>query len=171
MEGGPVEKTDIMSKNYWGPRIWRILHTLSCAPSMGKTKNVVLGRDERADWLQLLKAVGQLMPCDRCKQHYREWFREAGILKECMYVPDLGEYLRGAIYDLHCSANVDQGREPTPVLYVDLSGAYPPTSITPIVKELEAVWVRGLEMRIVPIDPVRAWRRCVLRLSGMYGLA
>ena len=170
MEVVPVEKTDIMSKNYWGPRIWCILHTLTCAPSMGKTKNVVLARDERADWLQLLKALGQLMPCDRCKQHYREWFTAAGILKECMYVPDLQEYLRGAIYDLHCSANLDQRREPTPVRYEDLSATYPPVKITPIVQELESVWVRGLELRMIPIEPLRVWRRCVLQLAGLYGL-
>lgn len=167
---GSLEKGPL-GKDYWGPRIWRVLHTLSCHPSVGKTKAIVLARDERSAWLHMLKALAQIMPCDRCKQHYRDWFHEVGILKETMYVGDLGAYVRGELFDLHCSANVDQGKEPAPVPYADLEAAYPPQKLTPIVQELEGSWSAALERRLIPLDSVRLWRRSVATLLGMYGLA
>ena len=163
----------VLGKDYWGPRVWRLLHTLSCHSAIGTTKAVVLARDERSAWLHMLKALGQIMPCERCKQHYKEWFHEAGILKETMYVGDLRAYVRGSLFDLHCSANVDQGKEPVPapITYADLDTAYPPQPLTPIVQELESCWSAALERRLIPLDSVRLWRRSVATLLGMYGLA
>jgi hypothetical protein len=161
---------NILGKDYWGPRVWRLLHTLSCYPGVGTTKAVVLARDERSAWLHMLKALGQIMPCDRCKQHYREWFHVTGILKETMYVGDLRTYIRGALFDLHCSANVDQGKEPAPIVYADLDTAYPPQSLSPIVEELEGCWRAALERRLITLDSVRLWRRSVATLLGIYGL-
>jgi hypothetical protein len=161
-----------LTKDYWGPRVWRLLHTLSCNPGIGKTKSVVLARDERSAWLHMLKALSQIMPCDRCKQHYRDWFHEVGILKETMYVGDLRAYVRGALFDLHCSANIDQGKEPVPapITYVDLDTAYPPQPLTPIMQELEKTWHLALERHIIKLDSVRLWRRSVGTLLGMYSL-
>ncbi len=163
-------EADVLSKKYWGPRIWRLLHTMSCHPSVGSSRPSVLERDERSAWLYALRALGQIMPCDRCKKHYMEWFMVTNMSKQLLTYGDLRTYIRSALFDLHCSANLDQGLPPTPVVYTELDTAYPPKSLTPIVQDLEKTWARGLELRTIPLDGVKLWKKSLSTLLGLYGL-
>jgi hypothetical protein len=163
---------DVMSKDYWGPRIWRLLHTMSCSPYVGQAMSAVAAQDERVAWLQLLKAQADVLPCARCRQHYREWFMAVGVVRNVMNVvgAEFGAYIRGSIFDLHCSANVNRGVAPAPIPYTDLESAYPPCQLTPIVNELDATFNRAVELRAIPVERVKLWRRSIHTLLGLYGL-
>lgn len=55
----------------WGPSMWRILHSL--AERLGKQTNILLIQDEQRTWINFLRSVENVLPCKRCKAHYREW--------------------------------------------------------------------------------------------------
>jgi hypothetical protein len=55
----------------WGPSMWRLLHGL--AEKLGKQVTFILIQDEQRAWLHFLRSVENVIPCKRCKQHYREW--------------------------------------------------------------------------------------------------
>ena len=57
--------------NIWGPSLWRILHSL--AERLGKQTNIILIQDEQRTWINFLRSVESVLPCKRCKTHYREW--------------------------------------------------------------------------------------------------
>lgn len=55
----------------WGPSMWRVLHSL--AEKLGKQTTAILIQDEQRTWIHFLRSVEHVIPCKRCKQHYREW--------------------------------------------------------------------------------------------------
>ena len=55
----------------WGPAMWRILHSL--AERLGKQTNTLLIQDEQRAWINFLRSVESVIPCKRCKGHYRDW--------------------------------------------------------------------------------------------------
>jgi hypothetical protein len=59
------------SKEIWGPPLWRLLHSL--AERLGRQTIPLVATDEKRAWVNLLKLVGQVMPCVKCRTHYREW--------------------------------------------------------------------------------------------------
>lgn len=55
----------------WGPSMWRMLHGL--AEKLGKQTTMILIQDEQRAWSHFLRSVENVIPCKRCKQHYRDW--------------------------------------------------------------------------------------------------
>lgn len=55
----------------WGPSMWRMLHGL--AEKLGKHTTMILIQDEERAWLHFLRSVENVIPCKRCKQHFRDW--------------------------------------------------------------------------------------------------
>lgn len=55
----------------WGPSMWRLLHAL--AEKLGKQTTTILIEDEQRAWLHFLRSVENVIPCKRCKAHYRGW--------------------------------------------------------------------------------------------------
>jgi FAD-linked sulfhydryl oxidase len=59
-----------ISPQAWGPKLWKSLHYIAFAypeqPS-DEQKRAALG---------LLQALGQLLPCEKCRQHYSAYLAE-----------------------------------------------------------------------------------------------
>ena len=160
------------NKNYWGPRLWRILHTLSCSPSAGALRDRVQQVDERALWAQVLKLTSHIMPCAVCSAHYKDWLFRTHIVKNIGNASsNIRELVRGELYDLHCMVNEVNGIvPPNPIPYSELEAAYPGSGFRPAYGELGYTFDGALAARLLKPDDVKTWRRTVERLAILYGL-
>lgn len=92
------------------------------------------------------------------------------ILKGVDVTEDIGEFLRGELYDLHCSANLSQNREPSPFSYNELIQNYPIIPIRPIIAELTVMFIEANKLRSINYDSSKLWRKAVEQLVIAYGL-
>jgi hypothetical protein len=56
------EITRKIGKDYWGPRVWKLLHSFSA--------KISLTQDTRILWKLFLKATLAVLPCPICKEHF-----------------------------------------------------------------------------------------------------
>ncbi len=61
-----VENYKPGSKYYWGPRLWRMFHTLA---------DISNRRDIGQIWTMFLNASAAVLPCAQCKQHFQTYLQ------------------------------------------------------------------------------------------------
>jgi hypothetical protein len=61
----------MVQNSEWGPPLWRILHTL--AERLGRQSSALLATDEARAWIHVLRGVELIMPCPRCRAHFKGW--------------------------------------------------------------------------------------------------
>lgn len=93
----------------WGPLFWQLLHAL--AERAGLQRDAFVQEDELRDWLRFLTAVGDVIPCPNCREHYAEWIQAHPLtqLKTLPYT-SLREWIRRWLFDLHNSINERNGK-------------------------------------------------------------
>jgi len=160
------------AKSYWGPRLWRILHTLSCSSSIGTLRDRVQQIDERALWSQVLKMTAHIMPCAVCSEHYKDWLFRSQIVKIISTnSSNIRELVRGGLYDLHCMVNDANGvSPPNPIPYSELEAAYPGSGFRSAYGELGYTFDAALAARLLKPEDIKVWRRAIERLALLYGL-
>lgn len=57
--------------SHWGPLLWKLLHAL--AEKLGTQKPDILATDEAREMVLILKGVEVIMPCEKCRKHYKEY--------------------------------------------------------------------------------------------------
>jgi len=97
-----------VQNSFWGPPLWRTLHTL--AEKLGRQTTPMIEADENRYWIQLLKSVSGAMPCALCRNHYEAW-RKSNPLE--LFQPLRRVALRDAarkwLWSLHETVNKDRG--------------------------------------------------------------
>lgn len=92
-----------LSKSYWGDKIWRtmyiIAYTYPESPSSDHTHNLDI----------FYHLLGELLPCDDCKTHYRNFLKESPITLTSK------DSLLSWVNDLENSINKSIGRENVPL--------------------------------------------------------
>jgi len=92
----------------WGPPLWRVLHSL--AERLGKQKIQLLIADENRAWVQFLKSIEFVIPCAKCRAHYKSW-RIRNPLENASHLT--GEMSKIAarkwLWGLHCEINQERG--------------------------------------------------------------
>lgn len=163
---GPTAKT------YWGPRLWRVLHTLSCSPSIGLLRDRVQQVDERALWQQVLKMTAHIMPCALCAAHYKDWLFRSQIAKIInTNSSNIRTVVRDGLFNLHCMVNEANGvAPPNPIPYSAMEETYPGPGFRPAYNELGHTFEAGLGARLLKPEDIKVWRRTVERLAILYGL-
>ena len=132
----------------WGPPLWRILHTL--AEHLGRHTAPLLIADERRACLQFLKAVEAVLPCEKCKKHYRAW-----RLKNSPEKFGIGEELRLAVrkwlWALHSEINRENGVQTEPALdeMPALFGKYGKADMMTDVRLVYSMFEKGVIVRTV----------------------
>jgi hypothetical protein len=99
-----------MSSKPWGPPLWKLLHGI--AECLGNQSVPMLSTDEAHEIVFLLRDVEKIMPCQLCRNHYRQWRKEhplEDIDKLRGYVLKTG--VRQWLYDLHENVNKSRGIE------------------------------------------------------------
>lgn len=154
-------------REWWGPRFWKILHTLAeCSGSMNST---ILSNDEAELWKILLKIQGFVMPCTLCKNHYLEWYRIHGINTIGILQ---GEQRRKFIrhWLLSCHNNVNITTQKPELSEENLSELYKKESISVLMKDIYEMFRIALERSHLKIEDVNRWKHAVVRLRLLYSI-
>jgi hypothetical protein len=94
----------------WGPILWTLLHGV--AERVGSVSFPLFRDDERRYLVQLYKALGKMIPCPSCKDHYDSYLRENPVDKALLELPyeDLQAYVRRWFWELHNWVNESHGK-------------------------------------------------------------
>jgi hypothetical protein len=151
----------------WGPRFWRIFHTL--AECSGTLADLLSSRDEAEVWILLLKLQANVMPCKICKEHYTDWLSTHAV-ERVRYLEgqERREWLRHWFWACHEHVNRMNGK-PTPP-EEDLPNLYPRRSIQKEIVELGTMFQLAVEKRLLSVDDTLRWRQLLSRLRAMYGV-
>ena len=91
----------LSSKNYWGPRVWKVFHFLS---EVSDRKDVSLL------WRNWIKHTAEIMPCEKCRSHLRSYLQTHTFIKFQNPLTTNGKearnHIRGELFKLHNHANI-----------------------------------------------------------------
>ena len=79
------------TKQWWGPRIWRILH---CLAEFSDRSDCGLA------WRSVLRATAEILPCDLCKNHMRTANGTIGLVQS-RTAAEMRTLLRHYLWSLH----------------------------------------------------------------------
>jgi len=154
-------------REWWGPRFWKILHTL--AESSG-TMNVLISVNDEADlWTILLKAQAFVMPCALCKTHYLSWYiNHRPVDLRSLKGMDRKIYLSRWL--MACHNNVNNQTQKEIFLEERLSETYKKESISEVVIDIYEMFRVALERSQLKLEDVNRWKNSLTKLRILYGL-
>lgn len=132
----------------WGPPLWRLLHTL--AEQLGKQPVPSLSVDERRACIQLLKSIESVLPCEKCKQHYKAW-RQKNPPDKFGQGVELRNATRTWLWALHSEINQENGvnTEPALIEMPSLYGKYDKGEFTKDQRLVYSIFEKGIVFRTV----------------------
>lgn len=153
----------VTSKEVWGPPLWRLLHSL--AERLGRQTIPLLATDEKRAWVNLLKAVGQVMPCLACRNHFREWSGRRPA--ERAVVRDLA---REWLWSLHNEVNRERNvTGPALELLPDLYGRRTSQELNDDYKKLLECFQTAVQQRMVPPEAFMTFKMRIVTLRQIVG--
>jgi hypothetical protein len=147
----------MVSPSDWGPKTWELLHGI--AERIGNQKHLTLARDEINHLRLTLRHFSDLMPCQKCQSHYREWLSshppESWLRGPSM---DIQESLRKWLYELH--EDVNNRREIVSGITLEsLESKYSSVNLRECATFLKSFYSRGVDQRVLkPLEWKNAWR-------------
>lgn len=152
----------MVTNDQWGQPLWRLLHTL--AERLGRQTIRLLETDERRAWVALLRAVQMVMPCAKCRVHYKAW-RISHPTERFITSCDLRADAREWLWALHEEVNRERGLV-GPSLE-ELSGIYASRASHEIQEDAQAVlavFQRAVLERLIPPETIHAFRNALSML-------
>ena len=146
----------------WGPIAWAILHGL--AEQSGRNNNVLLQVDEIRNYITLIESVEKMIPCDICREHYREYLLSKpvkGWAKEPYNT--LKERVKKWLWDLHNIINL--GNDKPVFAFDDLVLVYDNINIKQKITELAAPIKRAMSHNGVKLLHWLAFERIVKTMT------
>lgn len=157
----------MVANDQWGPPLWRILHTL--AERLGRQTIKLLETDERRAWVALLRAVQMVMPCAKCRAHFKAW-RSSHSVERFITSYDLRADAREWLWSLHEEVNREKGvagpaLEELPGLYGSRTGQ----EIQEDLRAVLAVFQQAVLERLIVPEAVQAFRNSLSMLRRFSG--
>lgn len=152
----------------WGPLLWSILHAL--AERVGRVVSPLYKEDERRTWIQLYKALGKMIPCPSCKDHYDSYLRENPVEKDIKELPydALHDYIKRWFWELHNWVNESYGKPQFP--YEDLTPTFQGVNIRQTLKTLDVPVRRAIRLRAGQYFGYNDFVRYLAMLLSLYGM-
>jgi hypothetical protein len=151
----------VTSKEVWGPPLWRLLHSL--AERLGRQTIPLLATDEKRAWASLLKAVGQVMPCLACRNHFREWSGR----RPAIATRDLA---REWLWSLHNEVNKERGVVgPAVDQLPDLYGRRTSQELNDDYKKILESFQTAVQQRMVPPEAFMTFKMRLVTLRQIIG--
>ncbi len=94
------EKINGLLPSCWGPPAWFFIHSVAYSYNPSKKDAYYI----------FFKNLGNILPCQECKQHYYENFNEADLT----YALESNEAMFRWSYDLHNKVNIKLGKTDIP---------------------------------------------------------
>jgi hypothetical protein len=132
----------VANRAWWGPRVWRVLHTLA---------ELAEGRgDTESGWRAVLRTTTLMLPCETCREHFgtaiRGWRIPSGV--------------RHGLWVAH--ATVTTG-DPLPFeeLGTVYGGGDRAAAVSALVREVGGEFRRGLVLDRFRVGYLEEWERAV----------
>jgi len=153
----------------WGPPMWRLLHSL--AERLGKQTNMILITDEFRAWTNFLKAVEHVIPCAKCRGHYKRW-RLAHRIEN--FMNNSSATIRGEarlwLWGLHKEVNEERGVPNLPI--ADLPAIYEKRTSSTITRDSEdctTVFKNAVQQSLITGDALRNFKYTLSILRTLTG--
>lgn len=158
---------NVLDRMYWGPRFWKILHTL--AECSGGLTNPILQNDEADIWKILLKTQAFVMPCPRCKAHFLE-YRLGKPVPDLRKLknPERKSFLTHWLWESHTNVNTEAQKESPPE--EELAVMYATRDIRSEVVDIVSMFSFALQRSQLQREDTQRWKTCITRLQMLYGL-
>lgn len=147
----------------WGPPLWRVLHTW--AERLGRQTIPIMAADERRAWVNFLRTIEAVMPCAKCRLHFKAW-RLKHPYERFLTAYDIRSEAREWLWSLHEEVNAEKGAtglalEDLPVLYGTRSTEAQQTDLGAV----KAVFQRAAQGLQVPPTAVQAFKAAATSLG------
>lgn len=155
------------TKEIWGPPLWRLLHSL--AERLGRQTILLLATDEKRAWTNLLKVIGQVMPCLACRNHYREWIAR-NPLEKFLRSNAIQEDARRWVWALHNEVNLAKGIASPPFETLhDLYGSRTSQEMNEDYKQVIEVFKLAVQQRIIQPELFMTFKVRMVSLRQIIG--
>jgi len=146
----------------WGPILWKMLHGLA-----DKYATTNMYTDEVNLWKKLFPLTGDIIPCDICRAHYKEYIATHPVVSFfTMTKLDAAIAIQTWLWNLHNEINVENSKPIFP--FQDLHVTYGNINLTDMFQQLDAVMKRALEANGVSFLKWKAWIVVYKTLTSMY---
>jgi hypothetical protein len=153
----------------WGPPLWRLLHTL--AEQLGKQPVPSLSVDERRACLQFLHSIESVLPCEKCKHHYRAW-RQKNPPTTFGNGVELRNSVRTWLWALHSEINQERGIHTEPAL-IEMPSLYGNCIKEDFVRDqrdVYSIFEKGIVLRTVHPIGLAVFKASLARLRKLINL-
>lgn len=157
----------ITDADEWGPILWSILHGF--AEKTSSAVSPLYSTEEKKTWVLLLKGLGDIVPCDECREHYKNWLASHPVDGfTTLGASDFRTAVRQWIYDLHESVNTRLGK--SSFSFEDLSATYSRINILQSIRQLEKIEKDAIQIQVVKLQAWGNWLKYARMLGNIYGI-
>jgi hypothetical protein len=133
----------------WGPILWSILHGLAERAGTGINR-----ADEIREWQRLLKVTGEMLPCDRCREHYKQYSQQ-NPTSSFNTSPNLNTSVKTWLWNLHNEVNKEYGKPEYP--YEDLTPTYKSVNLQDLFWRLDPVIKKSIQLNGISLMKWTTW--------------
>jgi hypothetical protein len=136
---------------HWGPILWQILHGLA-----ERAERSFDMSDEVREWQRFIRATGDMLPCDICRAHYKEYISKHPLTQ--LTIQGKGQikpWVKNWFWDLHNEINTGTGRPVFP--YNDLELTYSNIDLTDQLYRLTPIVKKAIDLSGVPYLKWTMW--------------
>ena len=153
----------------WGPILWKVLHAV--AERAGKSPFPMYHKEERLYLVRFFQALGKMIPCPSCKEHYDVYLKEHPVDKELIEMPyeAIGPFVQGWFWELHNWVN--ESHEKPVFAYENLTAAYGSVNIRQTIRLFDIPMKRAL--RVGPGHQLFGYNEFIkytIMLCSVYGI-
>lgn len=135
----------------WGPILWKILHGLA-----ERAERSFVLADEVREWQRFIKATGDMLPCDICRAHFKEYTNQHPLTQlSLLSKGQVKPWIKNWFWDLHNEINTGTGKPVFP--YDDLENTYSTVDLTDQMYRLTPVIKKAIDLSGVPLFKWTAW--------------
>jgi hypothetical protein len=155
----------VPSADEWGKLLWAVIHGL--AEYSGRQTNSLLRADELRGWDSFFKVLEKGIPCETCRDHYKQWYIANKPVLPTDY-SQVREYVREWFWRLHEDINQRLGKPSFPL--ADLTGKYGRENVSYTLKQLQALIKASVMGGTVSLFSWNALVKAVFSLKSIYGI-
>ena len=135
----------------WGPILWSILHGLA-----EKSGRAAMPSDETREWIKFLKHTGDVLPCEKCRDHFRRYNQKYPItIFMTMPYSQFKEAIKTWLWRLHNEINTENGK-PT-FDYADLEKTYSNVNLQDLFWRLDPVMKKAIQLNGISLMKWTCW--------------
>ena len=135
----------------WGPIFWNIIHGLA-----EKAEKSIIREDEVREWQKFVKAIGEVLPCDICRDHYKRYTAQ-NPFTQIAKIPfnQVKDFVKHWFWNLHNEINLGNDK---PVFdYSLLAETYSAINLDDQYYRLLPVMKKAITLNGVPFMKWQAW--------------